>query len=133
MENNDFVMACSSAETESKQCLGVFYRCRHSYYIGSRSEICKTVKLIPAKRKSCPGCSTKDSICDHDIVDSEMSACGDVEFSKDVYGCVEGELKDGKLYRLIAKVVSEVDYYGDVDGYVELTLLEVVEDNIESD
>lgn len=87
-------------------CGGLIFKASVSYYVNSRNEIIQTKKLIPAKRKSCKGCSRcgieKDSLYE------------DVTYNK---WADMDHIEDGKYYVVL---VSKCDDYDIEYSFVEV-------------
>ena len=77
----------------NSECSGLVYRCRLSTYLGKKGEIVSTVKMVPMKRLSCPG-------CDHCRAVKELLKEDLIEDNAPSFAHA-GDREDGALFKLV--------------------------------
>lgn len=54
--SKNWLVATDVEEGQKVTCKGLIYKCRNNYFMNSKGELVDTVRMVPLKRKSCPGC-----------------------------------------------------------------------------
>lgn len=87
-------LACDAADNPEAKCKGKVYRCRVNAFVNSKGEYVYQEKMIPLKRKSCPGCDKCGYLEDQLPEFVSMGSAAEIQ-----------GIEDGAIYRL--EVVNE--------------------------
>lgn len=109
---------CNLRGKPKSECKGRYYRCSLTRYLDKRGAYVETMKMVPMRRMSCPGCEECGWI-DDELSESYSTYGTSPLFAK--------EPEHGKLYTIRATNVSHDWESGIVDGW-DLEFVEVSEE-----
>lgn len=94
-------------DDKENQCMGLFFKAKINNFVNTRGEVIHSVRMVPIKRRSCPGCSACDYL--KDDLSEQLKSGGEFPIIKDA--------SDGDIYELKATNFSTDWETGYIDGW----------------